>query len=98
MSICNCIPQSSEDRQFSVQSDQRKSEILTHIVRKKTKHLRTIPREPFPPHIMTLAESQEFFPDNPHMWLCDGKLLRLLDPENSTNYEIFQVNNTIQLL
>lgn len=40
---------------------------------------------------MTLEESQELYPDNPHTWLCDGKLLRLLDPNNPSNYELFQV-------
>jgi len=42
---------------------------------------------------MTLAESREFFPNNPHTWLCDGKLLRLLDPEDPTNCDMFQVNS-----
>lgn len=27
----------------------------------------------------------------PHIWLCEGHLLQLLDPENSNNYELFQV-------
>lgn len=65
---------------------------MKHFVRKKNKYLKTIPRELLPPRVMTLAESRELFPDNPHTWLCDGKLLRLLDPENPTNCDIFQVN------
>ncbi|XP_050437572.1 lysine-specific demethylase 3A-B [Adelges cooleyi] len=28
--------------------------------------------------------------DVPHMWLCDGRLLRLLDPMNNANYNLFQ--------
>jgi len=76
----------------SVQRNPNKRVVLKHFVRKKNKYLRTIPREPLPPRAMTLAESREFFPNNPHTWLCDGKLLRLLDPENSTNYDMFQVN------
>lgn len=66
---------------------------MKHFIRKKNKYLKTIPREPLPPRVMTLAESREFFPDNPHTWLCDGKLLRLLDPEDSTNCDLFQVNS-----
>lgn len=32
----------------------------------------------------------------PHMWLCEGHLLRLLDPKSDINYTIFQVfKNTI---
>lgn len=27
----------------------------------------------------------------PHMWLCDGRLLRLLDPKSKDNYGFFQV-------
>lgn len=66
---------------------------MKHFIRKKNKYLKTIPRKPLPPRVMTLAESREFFPDNPHTWLCDGKLLRLLDPEDSTNCDLFQVNS-----
>ncbi|XP_026816399.1 lysine-specific demethylase 3A-like isoform X3 [Rhopalosiphum maidis] len=84
------IAGSSNGRRVSVQSDPGKREALKHFVRKKNKYLRTIPREPLPPRAMTLAESREFFPNNPHTWLCDGKLLRLLDPEDSTNYDMFQ--------
>lgn len=68
---------------------------MKHFIRKKNKYLKTIPREPLPPRVMTLAESREFFPDNPHTWLCDGKLLRLLDPEDSTNCDLFQVNSNL---
>lgn len=84
------IAGSSNSRRVSVQCDPNKRVALKHFVRKKNKYLRTIPRELLPPRAMTLAESQEFFPNNPHTWLCDGKLLRLLDPENSTNYDMFQ--------
>ncbi|XP_060860355.1 lysine-specific demethylase 3A-like isoform X4 [Metopolophium dirhodum] len=75
----------------SVQSHPgRREQALKHFVRKKNKYLKTIPREPLPPRVMTLAESREFFPNNPHTWLCDGKLLRLLDPEDPTNCDMFQ--------
>ncbi|KAG8233060.1 hypothetical protein J437_LFUL012936 [Ladona fulva] len=47
-------------------------------------------REPLPIRIMTLAESMALYPDVPHSWLCDGKLLRLHDPNNRSNYRIFQ--------
>lgn len=41
---------------------------------------------------MTLTESREMYPGNPHTWLCDGRLLRLLDPNDPTNRKLFQVN------
>lgn len=64
---------------------------MKHFIRKRNKYLKTIPRESLPPRVMTLEESREFFPTNPHLWLCDGKLLRLLDPEDVTNADLFQV-------
>jgi lysine-specific demethylase 3 len=48
-------------------------------------------REPLPIRIMTLTESKILYPDVPHSWLCDGKLLRLNDPNCEGNYRIFQV-------
>jgi lysine-specific demethylase 3 len=50
-------------------------------------------REPLPIRIMTLTESKILYPDVPHSWLCDGKLLRLNDPNCESNYRIFQVGN-----
>lgn len=29
------------------------------------------------------------YPDVKHNWLCDGKLLRLLDPIHPSNYKMF---------
>lgn len=48
-------------------------------------------REPLPIRIMTLTESKILYSDVPHSWLCDGKLLRLTDPNCEGNYRIFQV-------
>lgn len=60
--------------------------------------MRTIPRESLPPRVMTLAESRELFPNNPHSWLCNGKLLRLLDPDDPTNSDLFQVNSNANIV
>lgn len=43
-----------------------------------------------PIRVMTMALSQELYPNVQHMWLCEGKLLRLLDPMNANNLKIFQ--------
>lgn len=43
-----------------------------------------------PIRVMTMALSQELYPGVKHMWLCEGKLLRLLDPMDSNNLKIFQ--------
>ncbi|CAH1155213.1 unnamed protein product [Phaedon cochleariae] len=47
-------------------------------------------RVQLPIRIMTLTESKMLYPDTPHSWLCDGKLLRLSDPLCKANYKIFQ--------
>lgn len=43
--------------------------------------------------IMTMTESSGLYPDVPHGWLCDGRLLRLLDSDNAKNYQAFQVRD-----
>lgn len=41
----------------------------------------------FAPQLSLMFDNQA----TPHMWLCEGHLLRLLDPKSNTNYDIFQV-------
>ncbi|XP_047041028.1 lysine-specific demethylase 3B isoform X1 [Helicoverpa zea] len=43
-----------------------------------------------PIRIMTLTESKLLYPDVPHAWLCDGKLLHLTDLMHPGNYKPFQ--------
>lgn len=38
----------------------------------------------------TLMETTVLYPDVPHAWLCDGRLLRLLDTANKRNFTLFQ--------
>lgn len=47
-------------------------------------------RQQLPIRIMTLTESKIMYPNAPHSWLCDGKLLRLSDPSCKDNNKIFQ--------
>lgn len=44
-----------------------------------------------PIRYMTHLESKMLYPDVPHAWLCDGRLLHLTDPTNPGNYRPFQV-------
>lgn len=46
--------------------------------------------EPLPIRVMTINESKPLYPDTPHSWLCDGKLLRLHDPMHPKNCQLFQ--------
>nr|XP_029719125.1 lysine-specific demethylase 3A-like isoform X2 [Aedes albopictus] len=39
--------------------------------------------------VMTLKESEKLYPNVAHQWLCNGRLLRLLDPLNDNNYNTF---------
>ncbi|VEN64471.1 unnamed protein product [Callosobruchus maculatus] len=61
---------------------------LKHFVRRYNWQAKG--RLQLPIRIMTLTESKTLYPDTPHSWLCDGKLLRLSDPSCKENYKIFQ--------
>nr|XP_015837929.1 PREDICTED: probable JmjC domain-containing histone demethylation protein 2C isoform X2 [Tribolium castaneum] len=61
---------------------------LKHYLRRY--NWQTKGRAPLPIRIMTLTESKMLYPDVPHSWLCDGKLLRLSDSTHKDNYKIFQ--------
>ena len=64
---------------------------LVHFKRRGDAFKTTLTRGLLPPRIMVLTESSKDYPDIPHSWLCNGKLLRLHDPKNPNNYKIFQV-------
>ncbi|XP_067656839.1 probable JmjC domain-containing histone demethylation protein 2C isoform X2 [Haliotis asinina] len=40
--------------------------------------------------VHNLTETSVLYPDVPHSWLCDGRLLRLHDPRHKGNFKIFQ--------
>ncbi|KAK3922935.1 Lysine-specific demethylase 3A [Frankliniella fusca] len=42
------------------------------------------------PRVMTKSQSAEMYPEVPHDWLCNGRLLRLINPSHPGNYRIFQ--------
>lgn len=62
--------------------------VRRHMIKNRTnRHRNNMPSI----RIMTLSESKLLYPDVPHSWLCDGRLLRLTDPTHPGNYIIFQV-------
>uniref|UniRef100_A0A0C9R3V8 [histone H3]-dimethyl-L-lysine(9) demethylase n=1 Tax=Fopius arisanus TaxID=64838 RepID=A0A0C9R3V8_9HYME len=85
--ISSVIEHSVKKEKDGIDNDDKPRE-LKHFVRryKWTQH----GREPLPIRIMTLTESKSLYPDVPHSWLCDGKLLKLNDPHSINNYRIFQ--------
>ncbi|EZA53219.1 Lysine-specific demethylase 3B, partial [Ooceraea biroi] len=85
--ISSVIEHSVKKERDSGMDDEKPRE-LKHFVRRYKWTQRG--REPLPIRIMTLTESKSLYPDVPHSWLCDGKLLRLNDPNNPNNYRIFQ--------
>ncbi|XP_069164923.1 lysine-specific demethylase 3A [Procambarus clarkii] len=62
--------------------------VLKHFVRKYNYGPRG--RDPLPIRIMTKTESSMLYPGVAHSWLCDGKLLRLLEPLAPGNTPLFQ--------
>ncbi|XP_024888225.1 probable JmjC domain-containing histone demethylation protein 2C isoform X3 [Temnothorax curvispinosus] len=86
--ISSVIEHSVKKEKDSGLVDDEKPRELKHFVRRYKWMQRG--REPLPIRIMTGTESQSLYPDVPHSWLCDGKLLRLSDPNNPNNYRIFQ--------
>jgi len=65
-----------------------KSEVedTTSIPKKNVERVKT--KEWFPPKLSLLSDDKT---NASHMWLCEGHLLRLLDPKSDINYTIFQV-------
>ncbi|KYM98212.1 Lysine-specific demethylase 3B [Cyphomyrmex costatus] len=84
----NCVIEDSVKTEKDSGLDDEKPRELKHFVRRYKWTQRG--REPLPIRIMVGTESQSLYPDVPHSWLCDGKLLRLSDPNNLNNYRIFQ--------
>ncbi|XP_034238859.1 lysine-specific demethylase 3B-like [Thrips palmi] len=62
---------------------------MQHFVRRNHSSLPSNPNL-LPPRKMTKLESGELYPNVPHSWLCEGSLLRLIDPSHSGNYRLFQ--------
>lgn len=73
----NSNPQSSEPRAPLTRP-------LTYYVPRYT------PCRDSPIRIHALTETSLMYPDVPHSWICDGRLLLLHDPDNPGNAKMFQ--------
>lgn len=58
------------------------------ISSKNKSHVNRRAKKLFLPKLMLMTDG---ITNPPHMWLCEGHLLRLLEPKNMDNYELFQV-------
>ncbi|XP_037875429.1 probable JmjC domain-containing histone demethylation protein 2C isoform X2 [Bombyx mori] len=70
------------------EDEDEKPFVLSNVVKRYDRSGRS--REELPVRIMTLTESKLLYPDVPHAWLCDGKLLHLTDAVHAGNYKPFQ--------
>ncbi len=87
--VSDCIDDNGDDFLSDDRFANNSGVELKYFMRQHTKCFRG--RGQMPIRIMTLSESKLLYPDVPHSWLCDGKLLRLLDSTHPGNYTIFQV-------
>ncbi|KAK7074250.1 Lysine-specific demethylase 3B [Halocaridina rubra] len=83
--VISCVIEQSPDKETTKDNNQV---VLKHFIRKYNYGPRG--RDPLPIRIMTKTESSLLYPGVAHSWLCDGKLLRLLDPLAPNNTSIFQ--------
>lgn len=91
LDILDDVLSSVNDKEVDKENElETKSSELKHFIRRY--HRTSTGKDLLPTRIMTLSESKVLYPDTPHSWLCDGKLLRLHDPNHTGNYRIFQVN------
>ncbi|KAF4531469.1 hypothetical protein B566_EDAN004240, partial [Ephemera danica] len=70
--------------------EERKSKCVSELKYfQRRRKCRFMPK-PLPKRTMTKAVSALNFPNTPHQWQCDGKLLVLQDPGCPENYPMFQ--------
>uniref|UniRef100_T1IIC8 [histone H3]-dimethyl-L-lysine(9) demethylase n=1 Tax=Strigamia maritima TaxID=126957 RepID=T1IIC8_STRMM len=84
--VINCMIEQSVNKQD--EGATREDKRLRHYMRRYPQ-----PRsgwDPLPVRIFTLSESRLLFPNVPHSWLCEGRLLRLHDPIHKNNLNLFQ--------
>ncbi|KAI8421607.1 hypothetical protein MSG28_009618, partial [Choristoneura fumiferana] len=70
------------------EDEESKPFALSNVVKRYSRAGRG--RDELPVRIMTLTESKMLYPDVPHAWLCDGRLLHLTAPTHPGNYKPFQ--------
>lgn len=92
-STCNSsAPVTAPSKETNGEQDEVTVKVeLVHFKRREDAFKTVLTRGLLPPRIMVYTESSKAYPDIPHSWLCNGKLLRLHDPSNPNNYKIFQV-------
>ena len=80
------IPKESDSQSQVVDAEQQPMKLLHYTPRLGASH--ALVRET-PILIHNLTETSVLYPDVPHSWLCNGRLLRLHDPRHKGNLNIF---------
>ena len=90
-SVSNSRPVSIDTVKESVnaENEQVKEVELLHFKRQAFETPRI--RQMLPVRTMIMADSERMYPEVPHSWLCNGRLLQLHDPINPGNSNLFQV-------
>ena len=90
-SVSNSRPVSIDTVKESVDTEieQLKEVELLHFKRQAFETPRI--RQMLPVRTMIMADSERMYPEVPHSWLCNGRLLQLHDPINPGNSNLFQV-------
>lgn len=81
-----CMNYETEESDNSSECTYNSSINFSECIENKSEYRRK--REVFTPQLSLIIDSKT---DPSHTWLCEGHLLQLLYPENSDNYELFQV-------
>lgn len=78
------------DNLYTIKSINKNNKLIKKKLKTKpeSNYQEECPPTTFLHHLSETCEDQW---DAPHMWMCKGHLLRLLDPKCEANYEIFQV-------
>jgi [histone H3]-dimethyl-L-lysine9 demethylase len=72
------------EKLYNVKTEKKIMKPLRHFTESEREVIISIPR------FMNQESSNVIYPNVPHSWLCKGKLLRLHDPNNPKNTEVFE--------
>lgn len=76
--------------EFVFLKGQNKSDNLTDEILEYNKNMKkSVEFQNKGERVMELKDSEQLYPNVAHQWLCNGRLLRLLDPLNDNNYTTF---------
>ena len=96
--ICEIYGEEPPKKKRKVLKDLESYEAIKNIIDPEQTSVnldRNVPvlRDPIPVRIMTSQMVSKWYPEVPHEWVCDGKLLILTDPSNANNISLFQGKN-----